>query len=908
MQPVTLYRALLRCYPAAFRDEYGEQMLLAFSDQLNAAPGGARRAAVWTGAARDAVAVAPKEHWHVLLQDLRYALRTMAARPGFTTIAILSLALGIGANTALFSLWNGVLHATLPGVQRPGELVMLTDPGEAGMWRGRWDGRTDGPRDWVTYEEFQELRDRSGIFASVMASQSSLNTWPARINVDGGGEALEDIRCRMVSGAYFQVLGANPVAGRVFTADSDRVDSPEAVISHSFWQRRFGGRDDVLGRTVTIRNATLSIVGIMPAGFVGETSGQLPDLWVPLRLQPRVLPGNNYLHDAPPDKAMWLHLFGRLKPGVSFAEAEARANAVMQANLVAFYGAAATGERRAEYLDQRLQITEASRGASYKRAELSGSLTALLVGVGILLLIACANLANLLLARGAARRAEMTLRLSLGAGRGRLMRQLVTESLVLAVTGGLAAAAVAAAMHRGLVVMLAEADPAFALSFTFDAPIAVFLVACTFTAALLFGLLPAWQATATDASSALKEQGRGAIGSRMRGRSGRVLVCVQLALSLPLLVGAGLLARTAYNVQRIDLGLNVDNLLLARVDLRATIDDPARRDAMRQALLERIRQAPGVRSATFSQLGLFTGSFSTRNIQVDGYTPPAGRDPETNVDAVGPDYFATLGMRLVRGRDVQDSDTLAAPKVCVINESFAARYFANRNPIGLRVVVVDSDEQRTPLLVVGVAGDARTRSPRGAVEPRVFVASQQQVPGVASPTFLVRAQSDAPVAAAVRQAIMEVDANAPLTSIRTARERLALLTAQDRAIARLALAFGGVALTLAAIGLYGVLSYGVARRTSEIAVRIALGARPSRVIAMIVRETAGVVAMGVLAGGALALAASRFIAGSLFGVEPRDPATFTLAAAVLLVVAGVAAYLPARRASKLEPVAALRSE
>ena len=463
-------------------------------------------------------------------------------------------------------------------------------------------------------------------------------------------------------------------------------------------------------------------------------------------------------------------------------------------------------------------------------------------------------------------------------------------------------------MHRGLVVMLAEADPAFALSFNFDAPIAVFLVGCTFTAALLFGLLPAWQATATDASSALKEQGRGAIGSRMRGRSGRVLVGVQLALSLPLLVGAGLLARTAYNVQRIDLGVNVDNLLLARVDLRATIDDPARRDAMRQALLERIRQAPGVRSATFSQLGLFSASFSTRNIQVEGYTPPAGRDPETNVDAIGSDYFATLGMRLVQGRDIQDSDTLAAPKVCVVNESFANRYLARRNPIGLRVMVIDSDEQRTPFLVVGVARDARTRSPRGAVEPRIFVASQQQVPGVASPTFLVRAQSDAPIAAAVRQAIMEVDANAPLTSIRTARERLALLTAQDRAIARLALAFGGVALTLAAIGLYGVLSYGVARRTSEIAVRIALGARPSRVIAMIVRETAGVVAIGVLAGGALAFAASRFIAGSLFGVEPRDPATFTLAAAVLLVVAGVAAYLPARRASKLEPVAALRSE
>jgi predicted permease len=351
--------------------------------------------------------------------------------------------------------------------------------------------------------------------------------------------------------------------------------------------------------------------------------------------------------------------------------------------------------------------------------------------------------------------------------------------------------------------------------------------------------------------------------------------------------------------------------LPARVDLRATIDDPARRDTMRQAILDRIRQAPGVRSATFSQLGLFTGSFSTRTIEVEGSTPPTGQGtdkaPETTLDAVGPGYFTTIATRLVEGRDIQESDTLAAPKVCVINETFAERFIARRNPIGLRVTAIDND-QRSTCLVVGVAKDARTRSPKVAVEPRLFIAGQQQPPGVGSPTFLVRAHSDAPIAAAVRQAIMEVDANAPLTSIRTAGERLAPLTAQDRAIARLALAFGVVALTLAAIGLYGVLSYGVARRTSEIAIRIALGARPSRVIAMILGETGVVVAAGALVGGALALAATRYIAGTLFGVEPRDPATFAVAVATLLMVAGLAAYLPARRASKLEPVAALRAD
>ena len=904
MRADALYRALLRCYPAAFRDEYGEQMLLAFSDQLHDAPRGVRRAAVWTGAARDAMAVAPKEHWYVFLQDLRYALRTMAARPGFTAVAILSLALGIGANTALFSLWNGVLRASLPGVQRPEELVMLTDPGEGGVWRGRWDGRTDGPRDWVSYQEFEELRDHAGLFASVMASQSGLGLWQARIN----GAALEEVRGRMVSGSFFQVLGANPVAGRVFTADADRVDTPEAVISHSFWQRRFGGRGDVIGSALAIRNARLSIIGIMPPTFVGETTGQQPDMWVPLRMQPRVLPGDNFLQDTPPDKAMWLHVFGRLKPGVSLAEAEARANAVLQANLVAFYGSDAIGERRTEFLDQRLQITNASRGASPKRSELATSLTALLAGVGILLLIACANLANLLLARGAARRAEMTLRLSLGAARGRLMRQLVTESLVLAAAGGLAAAAVAVALHRALVMMLAEADPSFAISFAFDPQMAIFLVICTVASALLFGLLPAWQATATDAALALKEQGRGAISGRGRGRTGRILVGAQLALSLPLLVGAGLLARTAYNVQRVDLGFAVDNLLTARVDLRATIDDPARRDVMRQALLDRIRQAPGVRTATFSQLGVFTGGFSTRTIAIAGYVPPPGRNPETTLDGVGSDYFTTLGTRLVQGRDIEERDTRAAPRVCVINEAFAARFLARRNPVGLNVTVMDDSGKGTVFLVVGVAKNARTRTLRDEVEPRMFIAGLQQPPGAGNPIFLVRSQSDAPIAAAVRQAIMDVDANAPLTSIRTAGARLAPLTAQDRAIARLALAFGLVALALAAIGLYGVLSYGVARRTSEIAVRIALGAHPSHVVAMIVRETAGVVLIGVASGGALAYLASRLIASTLFGIAPRDPATFAIATAVLLAVAACAGYLPARRASKLEPIAALRAE
>ena len=907
MRAAAIYHALLRCYPAPFRDEYGDEMYLTFAEQLNDARRTGRplrQALVWIEAAGDVLTVAPKEHAHVLFQDLRYAFRTMAARPAFTAVAILSLALGIGANTAIFSLWNGVLHASLPVVQRPDELVILTDPSEAGLWRGTWNGRTDGPRDWLTYTEFEQLRDRADVFSGLMATQSSIGTWQVRAD----GEAWEDARGRLVSGGFFQVLGVGAAAGRVFTADADWRDTHDAVISYGYWQRRFGGRPDVLGRTLTIRNATVTIIGVAARGFVGETTGQQPDLWLPLRLQPSVLPGNNYLRDTPPEKAMWLHVFGRLKPGVSLAEAEARANAIFQADLQSFYGATASDDRGRELLNQRLEVRPAAGGASSMRTELSDSLTALMAGVGVLMLIACANLANLLLARGAARRAEMMLRLSLGAGRGRLVRQLVTESLALAAAGGVAAVAVAYVLFRALVLMLAEGDPNFAIDFAFGLRVSAFLVAATVTAALLFGLLPAWQATATDSAAALKEYGRGALGSRAQTRSGRALVSLQLALSLPLLVGAGLLARTAYNVQGIDHGFTTGRLLLVRVELQTAAEDPVRRSTLRRALLDRIQKTPGVSAASFSQLGVFTGSFSSRSIEVEGNAATAGQDVESTFDAVGPGYFTTLGVRLLQGRDILDSDGLESPRVCVINEAFARRFFERRNPIGMRLTEIDDDGARTSYQIVGVARDARTHNLRGDVEPRVFTAATQRPSSVANPIFIVRSHTDVPVASAVRQAIQQVRADVPITSARTAEERKAPLTAQDRATARLAVAFAAVALTLAAIGLYGVLSYGVARRTSEIAIRIALGAQPRRVITMILGETTLVVAAGLAAGVGLAYAASRLVDSRLYGVAPRDPVTFALATSLLLVVALVAAYLPARRASRLEPTAALRGD
>jgi predicted permease len=897
-----VYRALLYCYPAAFRQEYGNQMLLMFAEQLGEARrtgGRLEQAALWAHATWDALTIAPKEHWHVIVQDLRYALRTLAASPSFSAVAILSLALGIGANTAIFSLWNGVLHAPLPVVHKPEQLAILTNPDTA----GGWFGNATGNRDWLTYAEFEQLRDRSGGFSDMMASQSFLDRWQVRFD----GRDWEEAYGRLVSGGYFQVLGVSPALGRAFTADDDRVDSPYAVISYNYWQRRFGGRPEALGATFTLRNLVLTIIGVAPRGFIGETAGQRPDLWIPLRMQPSVMPGPDLLHETPPVKAMWLHVFGRLKPGVTPAHAEAEANAIFKAGLESFYGAVASAERRRELLDQSLKIRPGAGGASHTRRDFSTSLTALLAAVGVLLLIACANLANLLLARGAARRPEMALRLSLGASRGRLIRQLVTESLVLAAAGGLAGLATAYFLHGALVGMIAKSDENFQTTFALDPLALVFTMAVTLAAAMLFGLVPAWQVTKTDAGTGLKEESRSATGGLGRMRWGRSLVSLQLALSLPLLVGAGLLARTLYNLQHQKLGYPAERLMLVGINAGAAGYDSTRSGVLFRELLRQIERIPGVKAASFSHHGVFTGTRSSDSIEVEGYSPKGDQDRSAATDMVGPGYFSTLGIPIVLGREILESDRAGAPKVCVINEAFAKRFFSGRNPIGMRISLM-GDAKRTTYQVAGVAKNARTQTLRGEVAPLFYVpATQPPDEDMKRADFLIRTATEAtPVLAAVRQAFHRVNAALPISSARSIEEQMAPLTAQDRTTAQLAVVFGCVALTLAAVGLYGVLSYGIARRRGEIAIRIALGAQPGRVITMILGETAGLVITGLAAGAGLAYAASRLITSQLYGVAPQDPVTLALAVGILVLVALGAAYLPARRASRLDPMTALR--
>jgi predicted permease len=901
----TAYRSLLYCYPAAFRHEFGDQMLAMFAEQLyNARQSGrfGEQLAIWMRAVLDVLTVAPREHFHVIHQDLRYALRLMAAKPVFAAVAILSLALGIGANTAIFSLWNGVLNAPLPAISHPEQLVMLTNPDEFGMWHGRMSYREDGPRAWLTYEEFEQLRDHADSFSSLMASEASLDSFD--VNVDSGD--LETIEGRFVSGEFFDTLGVHAATGRLFTIDDDHVANSTAVINYDFWQRRFGGQP-VVGKTIVFRKATLTIIGVTPRGFIGETSGQNPDVWLPIRMQPILEPKQNWLHDTPPMKAMWLHVFGRLKPGATVAQAEAQSNAIFEAGLESFYGPMSE-EKRRDYLDQRLHLTPAARGASTARKELSSSLEVLLIAVGVLLLITCANLANLLLARGAARKSEIALRLSLGASRGRIVRQLVTESLTLGLSGGVMGLAVAHLIYSGLIWMISQSHNSFAMHFSLDPIVLAFAFAATIMAVLLFSVLPAFEATKTEAR--LSGQTRSAIVSAHEKRWGRYLVSLQLALSLSLLAGAGLLARTLYNIDHVDLGFAKDNLIMLRIDSKEGGYQGARRANLYQELSSDLAQIPGVRAVTFSQLGIFSGGESSDEIEVEGYTSKSEKDLGSAMDVVGSNYFSTLRVGLISGRDILDSDR-NGPKVCVINEAFAQKFFGGRNPTGMHVTRIGDNGFRDTFQVIGVARNSRThfQEIRGKVGPRYFVAAAQSPDETSSPTFLIRATTKTgPVASTARKVIEGLDASLPIMSMRTLEKRMESLNGQDRVIAQLAIAFAAMALALAAIGLYGVLSYGIARRTGEIAVRIALGARPGRVVSMLLRETFGLIAAGLMIGTGLAYSASRLIQSQLYGVAPQDPLTFFLAGGLLVAIGFFAAYLPARRASKLDPMVALRQE
>ena len=839
-----------------------------------------------------------------LLKDLRYAARQFIRNPVFTAVAVASLAIGIGANTAIFSVLNAAMLKSLP-VRDPQGLVMLTDPNQTGVS----SGMNSGERGMLTYAEFAQLRDHATTLDSLCAVQSQMDRSQVRI---AGGQP-EDARTRLVSEEYFSVLGVDPAIGRFFNRSDAKSpgEDPYAVISYDYWQKRFGGNVSVLGTPIKMLGATLTVIGVAAPGFTGESVADKPDFWMPMMMQPLVMPGRDWLHEDLSkniEKVMWLHAFGRLKPGITQSRAQTEIDVLFRGLIENGYPATLDPETRKQALDQRIKLHDARTGVFGGRDDFAQQLK-ILLGVSMLvLLIACINVANLLLARATSRTKEVGVRLSIGASRLRLVRQFLTESLVLSLLGGTAGLLIAWGASRVLVLLLTERRQDFALAPTMDWHVLIFTVAVTAITGVLFGLAPALRSTRINLNDSLRDGGRTtASGSRLNLAKG--LVIVQVAFSLLLVAGAGLFLRTLWNLQSVNLGYPKEHLLLVSADgVSAGYKGPQLSSLWRD-LTERLRGLPGVQGATYSINGIFSGSESADEIDVEGFTASKREEKFSRFDMVGPHYFSTVGIPMLLGRDIGQQDTAASPHVCVINEALAKTFFNGRNPLGRHITEKFGDKKNV-MEVVGVAKNARDHRLRGEVPPRFYIPADQGMEGPNEwAIFEIRTAGDPEqMVASVRKTILSVNEDLPLGAARPVVMSVDRTNAQPRMVARLCSIFGIIALLLAATGLYGVLSYGVARRTNEIGIRMALGAGKGRVIQMILRETGIMIVFGVVAGVIFTAVGVQLIKSNLFGLSALDPLTVLSAVVILTAVALLAGYIPAARAARVNPTQALRHE
>jgi predicted permease len=811
-----------------------------------------------------------------LLQDLRHGVRLLWRSPGFTSVAVLSLALGIGANTAIFTLVDAVVLKTLP-VDEPERLVVLERV------------NTRGERSNIPYQLFEALRAPDRVFSGVFAALDGTY----RLEMEGQGSDVEADRLHVqaVSGEYFQVLGVRAALGRALAMEDDRMarSEPVAVMSYGFWQRRFAGDASVIGQRITLKGQSISIVGVAPAKFFGESVGRAPDLWVPLTMQPRLDPPD-VLRDP---RVGWLRVMARLQPGTDMRQAQESLN-------VRFRGLKTDTGPLGDSLRQVgvIALSSGRQGLSDTRTRFSKQLWILMAVVGVVLLIACANVANLLLVRGAERSRETAIRLAIGAGRSRLVRQFLTESMILASMGGAAGLLIAWWGSQMLLVLASEGSSPLAIDVTLDARVLAFTLATSLATVALFGLAPASAAARQDMNASLK-----ATVGRARLALPRVLVIAQVALSLLLFTGAGLFLQTLRNLRTVDLGFAAEEIVQARVNApqagysREQIPDLHRR------LLERLSTAPGIRSASLATSGFRTGTSRTCCIAIPGHIPAPGEDRQIQTIGITPDYFRTMGVALLRGRAFTPQELAAgAPKVAIINETMARRHFGSDVPLGSRFGWGDPPAAKFDTEVIGVARDVLYGDLRHGAPPLIYF------PASDGRYLIARAALPAAsVAALIRREVQAVDRNL-VADVRTVPQILDQALVLERLLARLSGFFGLVALLLAAIGIYGLMGYAVARRTKEIGIRVALGAQRSRILRQVFTETLALAIIGIVLGICAALAMTRLIASSLFGVPPRDPVALGAGVLSLLVIAILAGSLPARRASRVEPIVTLRHE
>ncbi len=821
-------------------------------------------------------------------QDVAYGARQLATQRGFTAVAVATLALGIGANIAIFNTLDAVLLKALP-VERPEELVQVFSG--QGSRPGERNTSFNNPL-------WEQLRDRQDVFAGIFAWSGT------RFNLAAGGEVRYAYGL-WTSGHYFTTLGLRPHLGRLLTPEDDRRGGTAnlAVLSYSFWQREYGGDPAAIGREVRLDGHAFQIVGVAQPGFFGMDVGSQFDVAIPIAAEPILLGENSRLDRR---NSWWMYAAGRLRPGVTLAQAEARLKVISRSAYEATLDPGADLGNYQEYLSRSFLAAPVGTGVSGLRERYERALYILMGIVALVLLIACANIANLLLARAAARQKEMGVRLALGASRARLIRQLVTESLLLAMAGVALAAPLGNAASHLLVRQISTSVTTTHLDLAPDWRVLAFAAGAALVTVLLFGVAPAFRATRVSLADAMKQAGPGVGDRRGRWGLGPALIVAQVAISMVLVAGAGLLLRTFHNLATLDAGFDARPVLTAWLDIRRATAPRESRAAFYDDMLGRVRALPGVTAAAMSHVTPISGSSSQTSITVEGYTAKSN-DESVYFNRVTPQYFATLGTVLVAGRDFGPQDSLTAPLVAVVNETFARKYFPGRSPIG-QTYSQGSSANRTVTEIVGLVRDAKYRTIRDDAPPTAFVPMAQEKEPRTSRNLVVRAAgSPAALTAAVRDA---VGAMSPETTLRfrLLETQVADSLTHDRVLATLSGFFGALALGLSAVGLYGLLAHSVARRRREIGIRMALGSTPGGVMRLILGDGLRLAAAGVALGVAAALAATRVLAVFLYGVDARDPLTLAAVGGLLVAVAAAACSGAARRAARIEPVIALRHE
>ncbi|HKQ93841.1 MAG TPA: ABC transporter permease [Blastocatellia bacterium] len=834
-----------------------------------------------------------------MIQDLRFGVRMLLKHKGFTIVAVLTLALGIGANTAIFSVMNALLLRSLP-VKDPEELVLLASVNRS------------GPAYTFSYPLYELLRDGSHNFPDLFGF-----TDVSKRRMSAGGTEAELIRGQEVTGNFFAALGAPALLGRTLTPEDDRVSllyadgqwTPSsqaiAVISHSFWQRRFGADSAVVGKTINIENWPVTIVGVTAPGFFGIQPGEHPDLWVLVRqvwFKSLDKPGRSFLH-----------LMGRLPAGPNRAQAQAELDLVYQRHKAEYLSLSPTNWDESErqiYAEKKLELQPGAGGYTELRLKFRRSLMLLMMAVGLVLLIACANVASLLLARAAARGHEFTMRSALGAGRLRLVRQMLTESLLLAALGGASGLLISQWGVKALLVfMRLQSDP-ISFSVTPDARVLWFTLAATLLTGLLFGLGPALRSSRLDLATALKGAGGGVAGDASRQRLNQALVVAQVALSLLLLIGAGLFVRTLQKLKAADAGFNREHVVVFNLDFTQNMRQ--RLLSLYKELAARLETLPGVRAAGVSSEFVLGRNRPADRITTEGYAARPDEDLACYEFYISPRFFEAMGTPILSGRGFEPQDEIPAnasnasnPLPAVINQAMARRYFGDDNPLGRRFYSVIDPQQKYE--IVGVVKDVRLKSLREPSPPTYYL------PYIFDPghdaAFVLRTMS-APgaMAASLRQVAQEVDPTIRVRDVRSLDDVVNASLHQERVLAQLGGFLSIFALALACLGLYGVLSFSVAQRTREIGVRMALGAQRKDVLSLVVGRGLKLTSMGLALGFVAALAVTRFVSSLLYGVTATDPVTFAGVSLLILLVAGLASWLPARRATKLDPITVLRHE